>query len=125
MYDNADVLNGCRVFVVEDNAMASVLLMQLLESMSCEIAGSASRFADAEHKSRTLAFDVALLDINLRGERIFPIAEALQRNGTPFVMVTGYDASALPESLRGTTVLQKPYRKQELEIALRNAVHRC
>ncbi|MGH8146695.1 MAG: response regulator [Rhodanobacteraceae bacterium] len=121
--DSTDDLSGCRVLVVEDDAMLSMLLQDLLTEMGCVIAGSASRFEDASHKCGALEFDVALLDINLRGERTLSIAETMLERHQPFILATGYGVTMLPESLRAAPMLQKPYRKQDLECALWDALH--
>lgn len=116
-------LEGCRVLVVEDDAMISMMLQDLLVDMGCDVADSASRFQDAASKGEAGDFDVALLDVNLRGEHTFPIAEAMLQRRKPFVMTTGYATTILPESLRAAPLLQKPYRRQDLEAALWNALH--
>lgn len=122
MNDDDDV-KGCLVLVVEDEAMLSLMLGELLTGIGCEVVASASRFADAERKCETLAFDVALLDVNLRGEQTFPIAEAMRQRGQAFVLATGYTSTILPESLRASPLLQKPYRTRDLEAALWDAMH--
>jgi CheY-like chemotaxis protein len=94
------VLIGRRVFVVEDEALVSMLIQDMLVDIGCEIAGLASRFDDALSKAGTLSFDIALLDVNLAGDQTFPIAEALSLRGVPFVFATGYGIASLPASLQ-------------------------
>lgn len=118
----ADDLQGCRVLVVEDDAMIAMMLQDLLEDMGCRVAGLASRFDEALQRSGADDFDVALLDVNLRGQRTLPIAEAMLQRRKPFVLTTGYATTMLPDSLRAATLLQKPYRRQDLETALRDAL---
>jgi CheY-like chemotaxis protein len=118
-----DHLEGCRVLLVEDDAMISMMLQDLLEDMGCEVASVASRFDEARRQSEAGGYDVALLDVNLRGERTFPIAEAMLQRRQPFVLTTGYATTVLPDSLRAAKLLQKPYRRQDLEGALRDAMH--
>jgi CheY-like chemotaxis protein len=107
-------LIGCRVFVVEDEALLSMLLQQLLGEIGCIVAGSASRLAEAMRQAETLIFDVALLDINLHGERVFPLAEAILARSQGVVIVSGYSDRVLPESLRAVPLLQKPYLRHDL-----------
>lgn len=121
--EGGDSLEGCRVLVVEDDAMISMMLQDLLEDMGCRVVGVASRLDEARRKSEAGDFDVALLDVNLRGERTLPIAEAMLQRRQPFVLTTGYATTILPDALRDATLLQKPYRRQDLESALRDAMH--
>ena len=118
-----DSLEGCRVLVVEDDAMISMMLQDLLEDLGCRVVSVASRLEEAQRKSEVDDFDVALLDVNLRGERTFPVAEAMRQRRRPFVLTTGYATTILPDSLRAATLLQKPYRRQDLETALWDAMH--
>lgn len=121
--EDGDSLEGCRVLVVEDDAMISMMLQDLLEDMGCQVVSVASRLEEAQRKSEVDDFDVALLDVNLRGERTFPVAEAMRQRRRPFVLTTGYATTILPDSLRAATLLQKPYRRQDLETALWDAMH--
>ncbi len=121
--DDADNLEGCRVLIVEDDAMISMMLQDVLEDMGCRVVAVASRLEEAQRRSEADDFDVALLDVNLRGEHTFPIAEAMLQRRRPFVLTTGYATTILPDSLHGATLLQKPYRRQDLEAALRDARH--
>lgn len=122
MSGGAPGLAGCRVLMVEDEALQSMLVRALLEALGCVVVASAARFADAAHKCETLEYDVALLDVNLRGDQTFSIADALRARAQPFVLVTGYGADVLPDRLRDAPLLQKPYRQEELGGALRDAL---
>lgn len=115
-------LAGKRVLLVEDEALVMMLLEDVLIDMGCEIADTASRLDDAMEKAGSLAFDVAILDVNLNGHKTFPIAEILSRRGIPFVFSTGYEASSLPVSLQQAPVLQKPFQQRDLEQALGTAL---
>lgn len=116
-------LKGCRVLVVEDEGLLSIMQQEMLADMGCEVVATVARFNDAVHQCETAAFDAVLLDINLRGERTFSIAEGLQARGQVFVLVTGYSTDVLPESLRAVPLLQKPYRREDLATALWDALH--
>jgi CheY-like chemotaxis protein len=115
-------LEGRRVFVVEDESVITMLLQDMFEELRCEVVSLASRFQDALDKAKTLSFEVAILDVNLNGQRTFPIAEALIERGLPFVFATGYGAAAVPENFRGAPVLQKPFRLNDLERAVLTAL---
>jgi CheY-like chemotaxis protein len=121
--EDGDSLDGCRVLIVEDDAMISMMLQDLLEDMGCSVVGVASRLEEAQRKGEAGGFDVALLDVNLRGEHTFPLAESMLERRQPFVLTTGYATTILPDPLRRATLLQKPYRRQDLERALWDAMH--
>jgi CheY-like chemotaxis protein len=95
-----------------------MLLEDTLAEIGCKVAGLASRFNDAMKKASSLSFDVAILDVNLNGQETFPIAEALNERGLPFVFATGYGSASLPSQLQHAPVLQKPFQQSELERAL-------
>ena len=115
-------IEGARIFVVEDESFITMLLQDMFEELHCEVVSLASRFQDALEKANTLSFEVAILDVNLNGERTFPIAEALMARGLPFVFATGYGAVAVPEELRAAPMLLKPFRFADLERAVRTAL---
>jgi two-component SAPR family response regulator len=112
-------LTGWRVLVIEDEMMVTLLFQDLLADIGCEIIGVASHFNDAIEKAKSLSFDVAILDVNLNGQKAFSIAESLAERGVAFVFATGYDATSLPESFHNVPLLQKPFEKRDLERALR------
>lgn len=111
-------LTGRQVFLVEDEALIIMMIEDALADLGCEVAGVASRFDDAVVKARKLAFDVAILDVNLNGLRTFPIAEIIQERGIPFVFATGYGAGSVPDGLSRRPILQKPFAAPDLEHAL-------
>jgi CheY-like chemotaxis protein len=115
-------LEGRRIFLVEDESVITMLLQDMFEELNCEVVSLASRFQDALDKAKTQSFEVAILDVNLNGQRTFPIAEALIERGLPFVFSTGYGAAAVPETFRDAPVLQKPFRLADLERAVRTAL---
>jgi CheY-like chemotaxis protein len=115
-------LAGRRIFLVEDEALVAMLLQDILDDIGCEVVGTASRFDEADEKAKSLTFDVAILDVNLNGRQTFPIAEALAERRRPFVFATGYGAASLPEPLQNTPILQKPFQRRDLELALRAAM---
>ena len=112
-------LAGQRALVIEDEGLVSVLIEDILLDSGCDIAGTASSLAEALDKVETLAFDFAIVDVNLNGLQSAPVAEALVERGVPFVLATGYGATGLSESFPGVPTLQKPFLGHELEQALR------
>jgi CheY-like chemotaxis protein len=117
-------LAGRRVLIIEDESLVTMMIEDALADFGCEVAALASRFSDAMEKAKSLSFDIAILDVNLDGQRTFPIAEALIDRGVPFVFATGYDAASLPDPMRRAPILHKPFQQMDLERALR-AVATC
>jgi DNA-binding response OmpR family regulator len=102
-------LDGLKVLVVEDEFLLSLCLQDDLTEVGCTIAGAFNTFAGALEAARQEAFDIAILDVNLNGEPIFPLADELTARGVPFVLLTGYGAADLPERFATTPRLPKPY----------------
>jgi DNA-binding response OmpR family regulator len=111
-------LAGIRVFLVEDEALILFTLQDMLEELGCQVADSALRIDDALAKAADVACDVAILDVNVAGERIDPVAERLAARGVPLVFATGYGRASLPASLSAQVLLPKPYRPCDVEAAV-------
>lgn len=112
-------LNGRRVLVVEDESLVAMLLETILEDMGCTPVGPASNVDDGAAMARdTTELDAALLDVNVAGRQVFPVAEALKARGVPFVFSTGYGEGGLPDEWRGNPTIQKPFT----EVAVRDAL---
>ena len=109
------MLTGLRVLVVEDEPVVAMCLEDILEELGCVTIGPASRLAEGLRLAETDAFDAAILDIDLSGERSTPIAQALQVRGVPFVFASGYGAP--PEGF-GAAMIEKPYRAAAIGAAL-------
>ena len=113
---------GARVLVVEDELMIRMLLEDMLGELGYIVAAQAARVDEALVAAKTAAFDVAILDINLNGQTIVPVAEALAARDMPFVFATGYGDVGLPEGFRDRPMLKKPFQMdglgRTLEIAL-------
>jgi two-component SAPR family response regulator len=121
--ETADLLQGARVLVLEDETLVSMMVEDMLMDLGCEIVGPFARLDQA------MAFvdgggeiDLALLDVNLGGERSFPLAEKLSGLNIPFVFTTGYDESGMPDSWRGRPSLRKPFMMHEMAAVLRSAI---
>jgi CheY-like chemotaxis protein len=111
-------LQGRKVLVVEDEFLVASLLQDMLESAGCIVAGPIPRVPEALEAADCGDYDLAVLDINVGGDRIYPVADALSRRHVPFVFVTGYASGALPEQYAGRPRLCKPFRMAELLRAL-------
>ena len=107
-------LEGLRVLVVEDEMMVSMLIEDMLSELGCLVVGPASRLDEALSLAKEAELDCAVLDVNLGGQPIFPLADLLRERGRPFAFATGYGDAGLREADRGSPVLQKPFREGDL-----------
>ena len=106
-------LSGMRILVVEDEILVAMAVADLLEDSGCTVAGPVSSVEQGMRLIEQKAIDGAILDVNLRGEMVFPLADALAERSIPFVYVTGY-SKLLRACNHGRPVLQKPYTNQQL-----------
>lgn len=113
---------GVRVLVVEDETIISFLLEDMLADMGCDVVGQASGVQQAFDLLREHRPDIAVLDVNLRGEMIYPFAEQLEAEGVPFVFTTGYGTVGLPERWARWPIIQKPFQAGALLTALEKAL---
>jgi CheY-like chemotaxis protein len=110
-----------RVLVVEDEALVAFALEEMLSEFGYDVVGPAPNVQAAMKLVGAEKIDAAILDVNLGGETIEPVANALAQAGVPFVFTTGYtSASALPPGFKDRPALNKPYQPE----ALRDAVAR-
>ena len=107
-------LDGLRVLVVEDEMMVSMLIEDMLGELGCLVVGPASRLDEAMELAKDADLDCAVLDVNLGGQPIFPLADLLRERGRPFAFATGYGDAGLRDVDKGSPVLQKPFREGDL-----------
>ena len=113
---------GLKVFVVEDETIVAMLLEQMLEELDCQVAGVAGQLNQAMELARSIDAEVAILDLNLSGQRVDPVAAILADRGMPFVFASGYGEDGLTAEWRGRPVLPKPFRLEELRLVLVKAI---
>jgi CheY-like chemotaxis protein len=103
-----------KILLVEDEYLIRMLLEDMLSDLGYGVAGAASTVAEALELAKSAAFDLAILDVNLDGEEVYPVAEIVAARKLPFVFVTGYGGSGLPEIYRSRPALQKPFQMDDL-----------
>jgi CheY-like chemotaxis protein len=111
-------LDGLRVLVVEDEALAALQIEDMLESLGCAVIGPAARVQHAVELVEREQPDAAVLDLNVAGELVYPVAEALAGRNRPFLFATGLGVDALQVPFDAHPVLQKPYSVADLRQAL-------
>lgn len=112
-------MSGLRVLVVEDEALISMMIEEAVSSAGHEVAATVSNITDAMHAASTCDFDVALLDINLNGQKAHALPVVLSARGKPFGFVTGYGESGVMDQFADAPILKKPFRSAEIEDILR------
>ena len=112
----------CRVLVVEDEAMIAMLVEDMVLDFGSEVVGPVANMQEAIRLAQSAELDAAILDINVGGTVIFPVADILTDRGIPLIFATGYGSKGLPPRFQNSPTLPKPFSYQSLEEALRNAL---
>jgi CheY-like chemotaxis protein len=120
--EHMNTLSSLKVLVVEDEALVSMLVEDMLTDLGCVVVGPAAEIEEALRLAGSADIDAALLDVNLGGRPIFPVADALKARGVPFAFASGYGEAGLSEDHRGAAVLQKPFREADLRRVLETLV---
>jgi CheY-like chemotaxis protein len=107
-----------RVLVVEDESLIRMLLEDMLAELGYGVAAAVGTIGEASALAKDGAFDVAILDVNLEGQTIYPVADILAARGMPFVFVTGYGERNLDDPYRDRPALQKPFESAQLKKTL-------
>ncbi len=118
MTDMAPAGAGRRILIVEDEMLIGMLLQDMLADLGHEVVAVVPRVNEALLAVQSERFDVAILDVHLNGQPVFPVADALIAKRIPFVFATGYGERGLPELYRSRPVLQKPFSNDDLERTL-------
>lgn len=111
-----------RFLIVEDEALVSMLIEDIVAELGYEVAAVASRLQEACDLAQTRQFDFAILDVNLDGKPSYPVAEILSERGVPFAFATGYGARGLEGKFSEVPTLAKPFMGTDVE-KLISAMH--
>ncbi|HLL59255.1 MAG TPA: response regulator [Allosphingosinicella sp.] len=102
-------LSALRILIVEDEYYVADDLARALEGLGATVLGPVATLEEAERLVAEGRFDCAVLDMNLRGEMAFPIADRLEAQGIPFVVASGYNSASLPDRFSAVPRVEKPY----------------
>jgi DNA-binding NtrC family response regulator len=110
------------VFLVEDEAMIRMMVADMLEDLGYRVAAEAGDINEATRLAQSSDFDIAILDVNVNGKMISPVAQVIKSRNIPFVFATGYGAQGVPEEFRERPTLQKPFQMDTLKGVLENTL---
>ncbi|MGY3355768.1 CheY-like chemotaxis protein [Bradyrhizobium sp. GM0.4] len=112
-------LSGAKVLLVEDEGLVALMLEDMLEELGLKVVASAAHVQKACELATTASFDLALLDVNLAGELVFPVARILRERRIPFLFSTGYGGPPLEEEFNSSPAIGKPFSIDQLNEKLR------
>ena len=112
---------GLRVLVVEDEAIIRMMVVGMLEELGHTIAAEAGHLDKAVELARSTNFDIAVLDVNVGGKIISPVAEVIKGRGLPIIFATGYGPAGVPLGFKDRPILQKPFELKALAAAINRA----
>jgi len=101
-------LSGLRILIVEDEFVVAMEMVEEMEGLGATVTASVGTLSEAREAART-PIDGVLLDVQLGEEKTYELATDLQAAGTPFILTTGFDTAMLPEPLRASPRLSKPF----------------
>ena len=112
------IATDAAILIVEDESILAMLLEDFLGDLGYAPPAVASSVQQALRILDAQVVTFAILDVNLGGEKSFPVADALDARGIPYIFMTGYGTAGVPDRLQGHYVLQKPYGADALKDAL-------
>ena len=104
-----------RVLIVEDEALIRMMLVEMVEDLGYKVIGEAGRIDEGRSLAQTQEYDLAILDINLQGFNVQPVAEAVRSRGLPLLFLSGYGSKGAPIGFSGALVLEKPCTPDKLK----------
>jgi CheY-like chemotaxis protein len=110
-----------KVLIVEDESLVAMLIEDLLTDLGHTVVAAVGRMDRALAQAESADVNFAVLDVNLHGERTYPVAEKLAARGIPFVFATGYGQAGLEGAWQNRPVLQKPFQPEDLRAAIESA----
>ena len=113
---------GKSILIVEDEPLIAMMLEDFLESLGHDVVATCESVEEAMARVDAGGFDLAIIDVQLKdGKRVWPVADRLKEEGTPFILATGGHVDPPPPEHAGAPVLAKPYTIEAIEPALERA----
>ncbi|BDA85624.1 response regulator [Aureimonas sp. SA4125] len=110
---------GLKVFLVEDESLVAMQPEDMVADLGCDCVGLAMKLSRALDMLDVIAaIDVAILDVNLGGDKVYPVAERLRQRNVPIVFATGYGRAGVDAAWQSCEVVQKPYTMEQIASAV-------
>jgi two-component SAPR family response regulator len=103
------------IFLVEDEVLIRMMLIEMVEELGHRVIAEAGSVAEGLSLAEIEEYDLAILDINLQGTNVQPIAEVVTRRGLPLLFLSGYGSGGVPDGFKGMPVLNKPCTPEMLK----------
>lgn len=116
------LIKSAAIFLVEDEVLLRMMTAEMLEELGHRVVAEAGSISVAEPLARTAEFDLAVLDINIGGNAITPIAQIIADRGLPLIFVSGYGAEGRPLSFQDRPALRKPFLIESLAEMIEKAL---
>jgi CheY-like chemotaxis protein len=118
-----DMMSTVRsILIVEDEPLIAMMLEDFLESLGHRVHGTCDTVAEALEQTDKGGFDLAILDVNLKGENVWPVAARLRTNGVPFVIASGGHVDPPPAEFAAVPLIEKPYTVDRVTPAIEAAL---
>jgi PAS domain S-box-containing protein len=108
-------IGGNRLLLVEDEVLVGIMMRNALSELGFQVIGPLDTMLEAAEAVRNETFHAAILDVNLKGELIYPLADMIAARGVPFAFVTGYGAESVERRFAHVPILQKPIELDRLQ----------
>ena len=113
---------GRSILIVEDEPLIAMMLEDFLEAMGHEVRGTCDNVSQALEEAERGGFDLAILDVNLKGENVWPVASKLRELGVPFVIASGGHVDPPPSEFKDVPMIEKPYTMDRVTPVLNEAL---
>ncbi len=108
-----------RVLIIEDEVLVGIVLEDMLDMLGHSVAANCATIGEASVAIDAGGFDLAIVDVHIAGDPVFPLADRLNAMDIPLIFATGSSTDSLPERFHAATVLEKPYAFNAVEAALK------
>jgi CheY-like chemotaxis protein len=115
-------MTSASILLVEDETLIRMMTAEMVEELGHQVVAQTSKLSEGLILAKTAEFDLAILDIDIAGDSVAPVAEIVEGRGVPIVFCTGYATTGLPAPFHDRRVLRKPFQLLNLQQAINAAL---